>query len=64
MNLAIVLSAIRHGARAANHVRVERLLKNEDGTLRGAHVRDMLTNAEWDIRARAVVNATGAFTDS
>ncbi|KAI6223822.1 Glycerol-3-phosphate dehydrogenase [Aphelenchoides fujianensis] len=64
MNLAIVLTAIRHGARAVNHVKVERLLKDEAGKLTGAHVRDMLTGQEWDVRARSVVNATGPFTDS
>ncbi|KAI6195380.1 Glycerol-3-phosphate dehydrogenase [Aphelenchoides besseyi] len=64
MNLAIVLTAIRHGAKAVNHVKVEHLLKNTDGKLCGAHVRDMLTGQEWDVKAKSVVNATGPFTDS
>ncbi|KAK6051710.1 FAD dependent oxidoreductase, partial [Cooperia oncophora] len=38
MNLAIVLTAIRHGAKMSNN--------------------------EWDIKAKAVVNATGPFTDT
>lgn len=42
MNLAIILTAIRHGAKAANHVKVERLLKNVDGKLVGAHVKDQV----------------------
>lgn len=46
MNLAIVLTAIRHGARAANHVKVERLLKDETGKLCGAHVKDMVGRIE------------------
>lgn len=29
----------------------------------GAHVRDILTGDEWDIRAKCVVNATGPYTD-
>ncbi|KAE9546879.1 hypothetical protein FO519_009909, partial [Halicephalobus sp. NKZ332] len=64
MNLSIVLTAIRHGAKAVNHVKVERLLKNENGKLCGAHVKDMITGNEWDIKAKCVVNATGPFTDS
>uniref|UniRef100_A0A914X3R6 Glycerol-3-phosphate dehydrogenase n=1 Tax=Plectus sambesii TaxID=2011161 RepID=A0A914X3R6_9BILA len=64
MNLAIILTAIRKGAHCANHVKVERLLKNEQGQVNGAHVRDQLTGFEWDIKAKCVVNATGAFTDT
>ncbi|KAK6044671.1 FAD dependent oxidoreductase [Cooperia oncophora] len=64
MNLAIVLTAIRHGAKCANHVRVERLLKDANGKVCGAHVKDMMSNNEWDIKAKAVVNATGPFTDT
>uniref|UniRef100_A0A914R442 glycerol-3-phosphate dehydrogenase n=1 Tax=Parascaris equorum TaxID=6256 RepID=A0A914R442_PAREQ len=44
MNLSIVLTAIRQGAKAVNHTK--------------------LTGDEWDIKAKAVVNATGPFTDS
>lgn len=39
----------------------------EEGTKEvvcGAHVRDTLTNEEYDIHAKCVVNATGPFTDS
>ena len=31
----------------------------EKETVRGAHMRDMLTGQEWDVRAKMVVNATG-----
>ncbi|VDO48815.1 unnamed protein product [Haemonchus placei] len=64
MNLAIVLTAIRHGAKCANHVRVERLLKDANGKICGAHVKDMMSNNEWDIKAKAVINATGPLTDT
>ncbi|CAD6190938.1 unnamed protein product [Caenorhabditis auriculariae] len=64
MNLAIILTAIRHGAKCANHVRVERLNKSEDGKVVGAHLKDMITGAEWDIKSKVVVNATGPFTDT
>ncbi|VDK53061.1 unnamed protein product [Anisakis simplex] len=64
MNLSIILSAIRHGAKAVNHTKVTQLLKNAEGKLCGAHVKDLLTGQEWDVKAKAVVNATGPFTDS
>uniref|UniRef100_A0A1I7WTE6 glycerol-3-phosphate dehydrogenase n=1 Tax=Heterorhabditis bacteriophora TaxID=37862 RepID=A0A1I7WTE6_HETBA len=60
MNLAIVLTAIRHGAKCVNHVRVENLTKEANGKITGAHI----TGAEWDIKAKVVVNATGPFTDT
>ena len=58
MNLAIAMTAAREGATLANHVEVLSLI-NEGGVVRGAHVRDTLTNKEWDVLARVVVNATG-----
>ncbi|PAV85190.1 hypothetical protein WR25_16251 [Diploscapter pachys] len=64
MNLAIILTAIRQGAKCANHVRVLSLLKTEDGKVNGAKVKDMMTGQEWDVRAKCVVNATGPFTDT
>ena len=33
--------------------------EEEKETVRGAHMRDMLTGQEWDVRAKMVVNATG-----
>ncbi|KIH50133.1 FAD dependent oxidoreductase, partial [Ancylostoma duodenale] len=64
MNLAIVLTAIRHGAKCVNHTKVERLLKDEAGKVVGAHVKDTITGTEWDIKAKTVVNATGPSTDT
>uniref|UniRef100_A0A0K0ERJ6 Glycerol-3-phosphate dehydrogenase n=1 Tax=Strongyloides stercoralis TaxID=6248 RepID=A0A0K0ERJ6_STRER len=64
MNLAIILTAIRHGASAANHVKVQKLLKDNNGKLCGATVKDMITGDEWDVKAKSIVNATGPFTDS
>ncbi|CAG8775179.1 4064_t:CDS:2 [Gigaspora margarita] len=64
MNVALALSAVSHGAVVVNHVEVIRLLKDDDGKVNGARVRDNLNGNEWDIKAKGVVNATGAFTDS
>lgn len=69
MNLAIGLTAVRHGASAANHVEVLSLLKQkvegaEEERVCGAHVRDLISGEEFDIKAKCVVNATGPFTDA
>uniref|UniRef100_A0A0N5APN6 Glycerol-3-phosphate dehydrogenase n=1 Tax=Syphacia muris TaxID=451379 RepID=A0A0N5APN6_9BILA len=64
MNMSIILTAIRLGAKAVNHTKVEKLLKDGNGKLCGAHVKDMLTGEEWDVKAKVVINATGPFTDT
>lgn len=68
MNLAVALTATRHGATVANHVMVTNLLKSKDETGRtvisGLTVRDEITGKEWSVPAKCVINATGPFTDS
>ncbi|XP_048835705.1 glycerol-3-phosphate dehydrogenase, mitochondrial-like isoform X1 [Brienomyrus brachyistius] len=69
MNLAIALTAARHGAITANYTEVVHLLKGVDsqtGKQRvcGARCRDVITGQEFDVRAKCVINATGPFTDS
>lgn len=61
--LSIALTAVRYGATVANHVRVTSLLKDKDGRVCGARMKDELTSKEWDVKAKTVVNATGPFTD-
>ncbi|KAK7582666.1 hypothetical protein V9T40_014111 [Parthenolecanium corni] len=64
MCLAIAMTAARYGATIANHVRVEKLLKDENGKVCGARVKEEITGNEWDVKAKSVINATGPFTDS
>lgn len=42
MNLAIILTAIRNGAKCVNHTKVEKILKDENGKVSGARVKDMV----------------------
>lgn len=63
MNVSLALTASQNGAAVCNYVKVEHLLKDAAGKVRGAHVKDTLTGEEWDVTASAVVNATGPFTD-
>uniref|UniRef100_A0A087YAP3 Glycerol-3-phosphate dehydrogenase, mitochondrial n=1 Tax=Poecilia formosa TaxID=48698 RepID=A0A087YAP3_POEFO len=69
MNLAIALTAARHGAAIANYTEVVHLLKTKNQKtgreqLCGAHCRAILSGKEFDVRAKCVINATGPFTDS
>lgn len=64
MSIALVLSAIQHGAVAANHCEVVALNKSDKGRIIGARLRDQMTGDEFDIRAKGVVNATGPFCDA
>ena len=63
MNLALALTAARHGAALANYVAVVGLVKDGSGRLSGAIVRDRLGGAEWEVRARVVLNAAGPYVD-
>ncbi len=62
LTLAFALSALDAGAACANYVEAVSLLKDSD-SVRGARVRDVLTGEEFDLEARVVVNATGAWGD-
>jgi glycerol-3-phosphate dehydrogenase len=60
--VALARTVSDHGGVAVNYSRVVRLVK-ADGRVRGAVVRDGETRRECELRAHAVVNATGIFTD-
>ncbi|THG98934.1 hypothetical protein EW026_g3317 [Hermanssonia centrifuga] len=65
MNIALIMTAVQQGATVANYVEVTDLHKNSGtGKLYGARVHDRLTGDQWDIRAKAVINATGPFSDA
>lgn len=61
--LTLAQTAADHGAALANYARVAGVLK-ENGKVCGAIVRDEETGADFEVRARAVINATGVFTDA
>ncbi|RKP24346.1 FAD dependent oxidoreductase-domain-containing protein [Syncephalis pseudoplumigaleata] len=67
MNVALAMTAVAHGATAANHVEVVELVKEKDAqgeeVVCGAVVRDALTGNQWTVKAKGVINATGPFID-
>nr|WP_216672734.1 glycerol-3-phosphate dehydrogenase [Corallococcus exiguus] len=62
LTLANALGASEAGAVVLNHASVKRLVL-EDGKVKGAVVVDHLTGLEHTVHARAVVNATGPWSD-
>ncbi len=63
--LRLVMEAMADGAVALNYARVEQLLRDPRGQVVGAVVRDMTTGRDCttEVRAAAVINATGAWAD-
>jgi len=62
LTLANAIGAVEAGAVAVNHAGVSRLIV-EQGRAVGAVVHDALGDAEVDVRARTVINATGPWSD-
>lgn len=66
MNLSVALTAARQGATVVNHVEVTELLKKRENgkdVLCGVKVKDTISNKEWSVKAKCIINATGPFTD-
>ncbi|TVP78754.1 MAG: glycerol-3-phosphate dehydrogenase/oxidase [Gemmatimonadales bacterium] len=59
----LVRTAVRHGATVLNHCPLVALLRNGDGYVDGGVIRDLESGEEHEVRARVVINATGAFAD-
>ncbi len=52
-----------HGGCPINYAKVISLLKDEAGKVTGVSVTDQLSGNNYDLLAKAVINATGIFTD-
>jgi len=57
-----VKDGVRHGGVAVNHAPLIGLLR-EDGKIIGGRIYDKIGGEQYEVRARAVVNATGVFAD-
>ncbi|KAI1139767.1 FAD dependent oxidoreductase-domain-containing protein [Hypoxylon sp. FL0543] len=70
MNVSIAMTAAVYGATILNHAEVTGLLKNENGKLCGAQVKDLIPERNGKksdpitVKAKCIVNCTGPFTDS
>ncbi|KAI0319156.1 DAO-domain-containing protein [Amylostereum chailletii] len=64
MNMALIMTAVKHGATVANKVEVTDLNKDSNGKIIGARVKDNLTGEQWQVKAKGIINATGPFSDA
>ncbi|CAM1509227.1 Fc.00g029660.m01.CDS01 [Cosmosporella sp. VM-42] len=70
MNVSIAMTAALYGATVANHAEVTGLIKNEQGRLCGAKLKDLIAfkdgrqGEDITVRAKCIINCTGPFTDS
>ena len=60
--LRVLQEARLHGGAALNYVSVQTLLRDGDA-VRGAAVKDHIDGAEYQVRAKLVISATGAWAD-
>ena len=58
----LAMTAADHGAVVVNYMSVEGLTKT-NGQVKGVIAKDMLDGKSFEIRAKAVINATGIFSD-
>jgi glycerol-3-phosphate dehydrogenase len=59
----LVATAAEQGATLLNYVAVTGLRHDDEGFINGVSVRDTESGQEFEISARVVINATGAFSD-
>lgn len=70
MNVSLAMTAALYGATVVNHMEVSRLLKDENGKICGATLKDNIpardgqVSSDITVRAKCVVNCTGPFADS
>jgi glycerol-3-phosphate dehydrogenase len=63
MAITLAQTAIDHGAVCINYMKATGLLKEKNGTVGGAMLKDRLTGETCSIKAKVVINATGVFVD-
>ena len=63
--LRVLQEAVQDGASALNYTKVENLLKDSSGSVRGVTVTDTSGSSDRsiEVQARSVINATGAWAD-
>ncbi|NOY27059.1 MAG: glycerol-3-phosphate dehydrogenase [Oligoflexia bacterium] len=63
LTLENALDAAAQGAVVATYTRVVGFMRDEGGRIIGARVREQLSGKELDVRAHAIINATGPWSD-
>lgn len=53
-----------HNILAGNYIAAEQLLYHENGNVSGVQVRNKISQAQFNVHAKVVINATGAWVDT
>ncbi len=61
--LRIIREAVRAGGTALNYASVEGLIRDRNGQVHGVQLRDQVSGQMKEVRAAAVISATGAWAD-
>lgn len=70
MNVSLAMTAAVYGANVVNHAEVTSLLKDDNGKLCGATIKDRVpemngkSTDDVTVKAKCIINCTGPFTDS
>lgn len=70
MNVSLAMTAALYGATVVNHAEVTSLIKDENGRLTGAAIKDCIderngkASQQFTVKAKGVINATGPFSDA
>jgi len=62
--IALARTAVDHGAAVANYIRATGFLREANGRVAGVTAVERESGAVVDVRARAVINATGIYADA
>ncbi len=64
MAINLAQTAIKHGACVLNYAKVTSLLKYKNHQITGVRIEDIETKKHFEIKGKAVINATGVFTNA
>lgn len=62
--VTLALTMVSLGQFPVNHIKVESLIKNNAGFIKGVTARDQLTGQIFSLKSKVVINATGIFVDN
>ncbi|PLX13831.1 MAG: FAD-dependent oxidoreductase [Marinilabiliales bacterium] len=64
MAVTLAQTLVDKGGLAINYMKVNKLIRNRSGMIKGVNATDLETGNEHKINSRVVVNATGVFSDN
>lgn len=63
MAVTLAQTGVDHGAVCLNYIKVEKLVKDNEGKLSGVIAVDQLTGERHTFKSKVIINATGVFVD-